>query len=72
MLIIYKEILEKLSKAGYSSYRLQKENLIPGSTLDRIRHGKSVSTNAIDAVCTLCKCQPGDILEWVPGKKEQE
>ena len=71
-MIVYKQIMEKLAKAGYSSYRIQKENLSPGSTMTRIRQGMSVSTNAIDKICELCECQPGDILEWVPGKKEQE
>ena len=72
-MIVYKQIMEKLAKAGYSSYRIQKDNLIPGSTMTRIRQGMSVSTNAIDKICELCECQPGDILEWIPTeKKEQE
>ena len=69
-MIVFIEVLKKLSDAGYSSYRLQKENLISGSTLDRIRSGKSISTNTIDMICTLCKCQPGDIICWKEGEGE--
>lgn len=71
-MIVYIDVLKRLSDAGYSSYRLQKENLISGSTLDRIRSGKSISTNTIDTICTLCNCQPGDIIVWQANKEGED
>lgn len=65
-MINYLQILEKLSAAGYSSYRLQREKLLPGSTMDRIRRGEPINTTTIDTVCRLCECQPGDLLSWSP------
>lgn len=71
-MMVFVEVLKRLSDAGYSTYRLQKENLIPGSTLDRIRRGESVSTNTIETICKLCHCQPADFLVYVPDQKGEE
>lgn len=71
-MLVFIEVMKRLSDAGYSSYRLQKENLIPGSTLDRIRRGASVSTNTIETICKLCNCQPADIMCYIPDQKGEE
>ena len=63
-MIQYKNIFERLSAAGYSSYRLKKEKLIGGATIDKIRNGECITTETIDTLCRLCQCQPGDILEY--------
>lgn len=65
-MIVYQKVLEKLSDAGYSAYRIRKENLISGSTLDRIRKGLSVSTETINTICRLCGCQPGELIKYEP------
>lgn len=65
-MIVYKDILRKLSDAGYSSYVIQKNKIIPNSTLERIRKGSPINTVTLDTLCKLCKCQPGDLLAWVP------
>ena len=69
-MIVYNHIMERLSAAGYSAYRIQRENLIAGSTLNRLRKNLPVSTETIDTVCRLCHCQPGDLLSWVPDPGE--
>ena len=69
-MIVYQKVLEKLSDAGYSAYRIRKENLISGSTLDRIRKGFSVSTETIDTICRLCGCQPGELIKYEPDTGE--
>lgn len=68
-MILFKNILGKLSDAGWSTYRLQKEKQISNGTIIRIRAGKSISTATIDKVCELCGCQPGDLMQYVVGKK---
>ena len=69
-MIVYQKVLEKLSDAGYSAYRIRKENLISGSTLDRIRKGLSVSTETINTICRLCGCQPGELIKYEPDTGE--
>jgi len=69
-LIVFDDILQKLSRNGWSAYRLAKEKQLGNGTIDRIRHGQSLSTETIDKVCELCHCQPGDIMRWEPNEKK--
>ena len=71
-MIIYRDILSRLSAAGWSTYRLQKERQLPNSVIIRIRAGKSITTQTLDTVCRLLKCQPGDVISWVPDTKERD
>lgn len=71
-MIIFKDILRKLSEAGWSTYRLHKEKMIGNGVLDRIRKGDSISTNTIDIICRLCGCQPGDLMEYRDDTGEEE
>ena len=68
-MIVYDRILDRLKNAGYTTYRLAKERLISQSTLDSIRKGKAITTTTIDTICTLCDCNPEDILKHI---KEEE
>lgn len=66
MSINYKiNIIEALKKAGYSSTRIRNERLLGESYMQQLRRGELVSWKAIDTICTLLKCQPGDILEHI-------
>lgn len=69
-MIVYKQVLERLAAAGYTSYRLQREKLLSGSTLDRLRNNGTVSTETIDTVCRLCGCQPADLMRYEPNTGE--
>lgn len=74
-MIIYKDILKKLSNAGYNTNRLRKERLLSESTIQGIREGKPLTAKTIDTVCLLLNCQPNNIMQVVreaPGKKNSE
>lgn len=32
-------------------------------------HAKAVRFSTLEAICKALNCQPGDILEWVPGEE---
>ena len=34
-------------------------------------HAKAVRFSTLEALCAALDCQPGDILEYVPGPKEE-
>ena len=70
-MIIFNDILQKLKKAGYSSTRIRKENILPQSTLQRLREGKPITTETINVICSLLNCQPGDLLEYIPDPGEE-
>ena len=64
-MIVFKEILKKLSDAGWSTYRLQKEKQISNCVISRLRHGETITTNTVDTICRLLHCQPNDIMEYI-------
>ena len=65
MAIRYKvDILAELKKNGYSSTRIREEKLIGQSYLQQLRRGELVSWKALDTICALLECQPGDLIEF--------
>ena len=72
MPIKYKfDVMEALKKAGYSSTRLRNERLLGESYMQQLRRGELVSWKAIETVCRLLGCQPGDLLEYIPNSTEE-
>lgn len=67
-MIVYKDILEQLTAAGYTTYKIRKDKLIPESTMQKLRTNGAVTTETLDKLCELLRCQPGDLLEYVPEK----
>ena len=63
-MIIYNEILKKLSSKGWTTYRLKKEKILSGSIIDRLRESRPITTETINVICNLCECQPGELLSW--------
>lgn len=70
-MITYNDILQRLKNAGYNTTRIRKENILPQSTLQRLREGKPITTETIDILCQLLNCQPGDILEYIPDQESE-
>lgn len=66
MPIKYKiNVIAALKSAGYSTYRIRKENIMSQSTLQKFRNGEIVNADNMALICRLLGCQPGDILEYV-------
>lgn len=61
------DVLEALKEKGYSSTRLRKEKLMGESYMTQLRRGEMVSWKTIETICKLLDCQPGDLVEYVPG-----
>lgn len=69
MAIRYKvDIVEQLKIAGYSSYRIRKEKIMGEGTLQRLRKQEPITFEALNVLCELLNCQPGDILEYISEK----
>ena len=66
-----KDVLETLKDAGWTSYRLRQEKVLGESMLQKIRDGRMMSWEALDRVCRLLGCQPGDIIEYVDDKRPE-
>lgn len=59
------DVLSTLKDAGYSSYKIRKENLLAQSTLTKLRNKQPISWENIETICKLLRCQPGEIIEYV-------
>lgn len=71
MLKLKIDVLEALKEKGITYYSVRKTKCMAQSTLVKLKAGV-VPTGAIDQICGLLQCQPGDILEWVPDKAKEE
>ena len=66
MEIQYKaDVLALLKAAGYPSTRIRAEKLLGQSYVQQLRKGELISWAALNTVCRLLDCQPGDLLEYV-------
>lgn len=63
--IVYDRLLVMMEQQRLTTYRIRKEKIISESTLQSIREGKGISTDAIGRLCEALKCQPGDIIEYL-------
>ncbi len=72
-MIKYKiDIIQALKNKGYSTYKIRKEKIFNESQLQQIRDNKLLTQDALNKVCRLLDCQPGDILEYVPDPSETD
>lgn len=72
MAIQYKiDILAALREKGYSSTKIRDQKLIGQSYLQQLRHGELVSWKAMETLCSLLECQPGDLVEYVETKQAE-
>lgn len=68
-MLIYKiNVLEQLKQSGYNTNRIRKEKLLNESALQYLREGRPIGAKALNNLCRLLDCQPGDILEYVPDE----
>ena len=65
-------VLQALKDKGYSTYRIKNEKLLSQSTLQKLREGKPVSWENIEAFCRLLELQPSDLLEYKPDTARNE
>ena len=73
MSIQYKiDVLSALKDHGYSSSKIRNEKLLGQSYLQQLRHGELVSWKALNTICRLLDCQPGDLIEYVKDDREDQ
>lgn len=60
-----KDIISALKEKGYSTYKIKQEKIFNQSQLQQLRDDKLLTQEALNRLCMLLECQPGDILEYV-------
>ncbi len=64
------DVLKELSKHGYTSTRMRKE-IMSEATMQNLRKGKGITTDTLNTICIILRCQPSDVLEIVPTDEEK-
>ena len=67
----YRKLFAMMKSEGLSTYRIRKDNILSQSTLQKLREGKSVTTDAIATLCKVLHCQPGDLMEYEDPSAKQ-
>lgn len=65
------DVLKALSERGYTSTRMRKEKIMSEATMQNLRKGKGITTDTINTICIILRCQPSDILEIEPTDGEK-
>ena len=63
-MIIYKDILQKLKDAGYTTTRLRREKILSESTLTKLRTNKAISTETLGLICKLTGLPVEELIEY--------
>lgn len=67
-MIRYKvNVCDELKKAGYTSYKLRKENVMGSTVWGKLHRQEPVSLKVLGTVCGLLNKQPEDLIEFVNG-----
>ncbi len=65
-MISYDNLWNVMKEKGISQYALIKQYKISPGQITRLKRNESVSTHTIAVFCKILKCQPGDIMEYIP------
>ena len=64
------DVMAELKKAGYNTTTIRKDKIMGEAMLQKIRTGQMPSWAVLETLCTLLRCQPGDLLEFVSDDSE--
>lgn len=67
-MISYAPLFKTMAKKNVTSYALFKQGF-SRSTFYSIQQGNSVSTNTINQLCKLLRCQVPDVMEFMDAEK---
>lgn len=68
-MISYAPLFKTMKEKHITSYRLEKMGF-SRATYYSIQKGNSVSTNTINQLCKLLKCNVTDIIEYIDNDEE--
>lgn len=72
-MIRYKiNLLLALKEAGYNTNKIRKEKIFTEAQLQQMRDNNLLTQKALNKLCSILNCQPGDILEYVEDEPETD
>ena len=71
-MISYAPLWRTMEQQGATTYTLQVKGQISSSTVRRLKNGESVSTNTLDALCKVLRCDLKDVISYVPDPENTD
>lgn len=68
-MISYNKLWKLLIDKGMKKKDLMEQAKISKSTIIKLNHGESVTTETLARICNTLKCDMGDIVEFVPDEQ---
>lgn len=68
-MISYEPLFQTMKEKHVSSYKLEKRGF-PRATYYAIKHGKGITTNSINQLCSILHCNVSDVLEYIEDSSE--
>lgn len=68
-MISYEPLFQTMKEKQISSYGLEKRGF-PRSTYYAIKHGKGITTNSINQLCSILRCSVCDVVEYIEDSQE--
>ena len=70
-MISYAPLFRTMKEKGITSYQLEKSGF-SRATYYSIQKGNSISTNTVNQLCKLLKCNVSDILEFIEDEEQTQ
>ena len=71
-MISYEPFWKTLEACGENWYTLNTRHHVSFSTLNRLKHGKDITTRTLNDLCRILHCNVADIIEYIPSEEDQE
>lgn len=70
--INFNKLESLLSANGKTFYSLRKDKIVGTETIKKLQQGYGfIDTRTIANLCEYLKCQPGDLMEYIPDNQQQ-
>ena len=70
-MIKYDKIFKMFEDRNMSMYSVRKNKLMNISTINSIKNGGNLDCGTLNRLCNYFKCQPSDLIEYVPDEDEK-
>ena len=72
MAVSYKKLWKLLIDKEMMKKDLRAMTGVSTTTMSRLSKDENVSMDVIEKICTVLNCDVGDIMEFIPDKKEEQ
>lgn len=71
-MIAFYKLWDKMNRMGIRKKDLKDKKIISAATINKMNNNEIVTTETLDKLCEYLKCQPDEILEYIPNTPTEE